>query len=160
MKILIAGEGGQGVQLIAEVLARTAYKLSKYSLYIPNFGVEQRGGVSIAFVQIDSHPIAYPKFKEADFMVLMCQRAKERVRPHLGKTTHVISLFELAQIDFPPRVHNVFVLGMLLKKIGLLSLTAVENTLDEILQKKSVKDEGIIKVNFEALKAGYNAGVV
>jgi 2-oxoglutarate ferredoxin oxidoreductase subunit gamma len=50
IKIALAGEGGQGVQSIAEILAEAANEGGKNALYIPNFGVEQRGGVSIAFV--------------------------------------------------------------------------------------------------------------
>ncbi|PIU02197.1 ketoisovalerate oxidoreductase, partial [Candidatus Shapirobacteria bacterium CG09_land_8_20_14_0_10_49_15] len=56
MKIIFAGEGGQGVQVIAEILAKAAFWDGQPSLYIPNFGVEQRGGVSLAFVVIDQTP--------------------------------------------------------------------------------------------------------
>ena len=48
-KIVLAGEGGQGVQSIAKILVEAGYEAGKQILYIPNFGVEQRGGVSIAF---------------------------------------------------------------------------------------------------------------
>ena len=51
-KIVLAGEGGQGVQSIAKILVEAGYEAGKQILYIPNFGVEQRGGVSIAFCQI------------------------------------------------------------------------------------------------------------
>ena len=42
VKIALAGEGGQGVQSIAEILAEAANEQGKQALYIPNFGVEQR----------------------------------------------------------------------------------------------------------------------
>ena len=51
-KIVLAGEGGQGVQSVAKILVEAGYEAGKQILYIPNFGVEQRGGVSIAFCQI------------------------------------------------------------------------------------------------------------
>ena len=44
-KIVLAGEGGQGVQSIAKILVEAGYEAGKEVLYIPNFGVEQRGGV-------------------------------------------------------------------------------------------------------------------
>ena len=47
-KIAAAGEGGQGVQALAETLALAAYRAGLNALYIPNFGIEQRGGVSLA----------------------------------------------------------------------------------------------------------------
>ena len=46
-KIVLAGEGGQGVQSIAKILVEAGYEAGKQVLYIPNFGVEQRGGVSV-----------------------------------------------------------------------------------------------------------------
>ena len=74
-KIAIAGEGGQGVQMIAEILAEAANQMGKNAIYIPNFGVEQRGGVSIAFVQISDGPIGAPKFVEADILIPVSPRA-------------------------------------------------------------------------------------
>ena len=56
-KIVLAGEGGQGVQSIAKILVEAGYEAGKQILYIPNFGVEQRGGVSIAFCQISDEKI-------------------------------------------------------------------------------------------------------
>lgn len=43
-KIALAGEGGQGVQSVAMILTEAAALEGKEILYIPNFGVEQRGG--------------------------------------------------------------------------------------------------------------------
>ncbi len=87
MKILIAGEGGQGVQSIAEILARAANEQNKFTTYIPNFGVEQRGGVSIAFVQIGDERLDYAKFDKADIMVAMCNRAIEPIKRYLDDDT-------------------------------------------------------------------------
>ena len=58
-KIVLAGEGGQGVQSIAKILVEAGYEANKEILYIPNFGVEQRGGVSVAFCQIGDEKIGY-----------------------------------------------------------------------------------------------------
>ena len=56
-RIVLAGEGGQGVQSIAKILVEAGYEAGKEILYIPNFGVEQRGGVSIAFCQVADEKI-------------------------------------------------------------------------------------------------------
>ena len=37
-KIVLAGEGGQGVQSIAKILVEAGYEAGKQVLYIPNFG--------------------------------------------------------------------------------------------------------------------------
>lgn len=40
-RIMLAGEGGQGVQSVALILSEAAYKAGKQVMYIPNFGVER-----------------------------------------------------------------------------------------------------------------------
>ena len=100
-KITIAGEGGQGVQSIAEILAEAANADGKNALYIPNFGVEQRGGVSIAFVQISDGEIGSPKFQKADILIPVSPRAVSRTRQYSGKGTIYIydnSLIEAGEV--------------------------------------------------------------
>jgi 2-oxoglutarate ferredoxin oxidoreductase subunit gamma len=87
VKIALAGEGGQGVQSIAEILAEAANEEGKNALYIPNFGVEQRGGVSIAYVQISDGQIGAPKFVKADILIAVSPRAVKRTQGYAGKDT-------------------------------------------------------------------------
>lgn len=87
VKVAIAGEGGQGVQSIAEILAEAANEEGKNALYIPNFGVEQRGGVSIAYVQISDGEIGFPKFQKADILIPVSPRAVKRTTMYAGKDT-------------------------------------------------------------------------
>ena len=78
IRIALAGEGGQGVQSIAEIMAEAAYENNQQALYIPNFGLEQRGGVSIAFIQFSEARIGAPKFQKADVVVALSARAVAR----------------------------------------------------------------------------------
>lgn len=89
-RIIVAGEGGQGIQVVGEILAAAAYHAGLEALYIPNFGVEQRGGASIAFVQVSDTPIGAPKFRHADIMAVLSRRAFERTRRHQGPDTVVV----------------------------------------------------------------------
>lgn len=98
-KIVTAGEGGQGVQALAETLALAAYQAGLKSLYIPNFGIEQRGGVSLAMVQISSGEIGAPKFRTADLLVALSPRALERSGQYLGPET--VILYDNSLIDAP-----------------------------------------------------------
>ena len=91
-KIALAGEGGQGVQSIAEILAEAANEMGKNALYIPNFGVEQLGGVSIAFVQISDGQIGAPKFLEADILIPLSPRAVKRTKMHAG--SHTVYIYD------------------------------------------------------------------
>ena len=77
-KIVLAGEGGQGVQSVAKILVEAGYEANKEILYIPNFGVEQRGGVSIAFCQIGDEKIGEPRFSKGDIVIMLSDRAIER----------------------------------------------------------------------------------
>lgn len=98
-KILIAGEGGQGVQSIGELLAEAAFQAGKEALYIPNFGVEQRGGVSIAFVQIADGAIGAPKFQKADLLAVLSKRSAERTKGYLRPGS--IYLYDQSALQAP-----------------------------------------------------------
>lgn len=129
MKILIAGEGGQGIQTAAQVLAKAAFKEGKKVLYIPNFGVEQRGGASIAFLVIDKKTVVYPKFEKADVLAILSERIKERVKRYQGPETKVIS-----------EENNLSVLKKILNLTQIVRKENVKNALKEKLGAK-FKDE-------------------
>ncbi len=90
VKIAIAGEGGQGVQALADILAEAANDEGKEALYIPNFGIEQRGGVSLAFVQIATEPIGSPKFRHGDIVIALSERAISRTRQYITEDTLLV----------------------------------------------------------------------
>lgn len=129
MKILIAGEGGQGIQTAAQVLAKAAFKEKQNVLYIPNFGVEQRGGASIAFLVIDKKPIVYPKFEKADILVILSERIKNRVVRYQGPETKIIK-----------EKDNVSALKKILSLTNIVKRENVKQALKEKLGSK-FKDE-------------------
>lgn len=129
MKILIAGEGGQGIQTAAQVLAQAAFEEGKSVLYIPNFGVEQRGGVSLAFVVIDSQPVVYPKFEKADILVVLSPRAMERIKTYQSPQTKLIK----------PK-DNIFALKEIIELSAIVKKQTVKQLLKEKLKGK-FKDE-------------------
>lgn len=166
MKILIAGEGGQGVQLIAEVLAKTAFSEGKKSLYIPNFGVEQRGGVSLAFITIDNYGVVYPKFEIADYLIVFCDRALERVKNYIGRGTKIIlgpavesqnlmggnqETIIIKKNWFPSRVWNILALGKLNSLANIVSFNSLKNVLFEKLLSKFKNNKNLEELNEKAL---------
>ena len=104
IKIALAGEGGQGVQAVGEIIAEAAYLSDLEAIYIPNFGVEQRGGVSIAFVQISPGKIGSPKFKQADILVVLSQRAVDRTKTFLSP--HTLYIYDSSAIK-PPEIGDL-----------------------------------------------------
>jgi 2-oxoglutarate ferredoxin oxidoreductase subunit gamma len=102
-RIVMGGEGGQGVQAIADIMALAAYEEGLEALYIPNFGIEQRGGVSLAFVQLGKEPIGSPKFKKADLIVALSNRALKRMLDYVNEDC--IVLYDSTQLA-PPQVSD------------------------------------------------------
>jgi 2-oxoglutarate ferredoxin oxidoreductase subunit gamma len=98
-KVVVAGEGGQGVQALAETLALAAYRAGLHALYIPNFGIEQRGGVSMALVQVSEKEIGAPKFRTAGLVVALSPRSLERTEQYLGPET--VILYDSSLVDAP-----------------------------------------------------------
>ena len=108
IRMVLAGEGGQGVQIIANILAESANAEGKEAIYIPNFGVEQRGGVSIAFVQIDDQRINSPKFPKADIVVALSNRAVNRTRQYVdGRTTFIYDNSLVAAAEIGAKVMGI-----------------------------------------------------
>jgi 2-oxoglutarate ferredoxin oxidoreductase subunit gamma len=138
-KILFAGEGGQGVQTIAEVLTSCAVNSALEATYIPYFGVEQRGAPSIAYVTISKENIYYPRFDEADVIIVMRERAIKDIKRFITPNTDVIfdsstipvkDIHKIATklLGFPgskyaltkfgAKAYNLLVLGVIGKHLG------------------------------------------
>jgi 2-oxoglutarate ferredoxin oxidoreductase subunit gamma len=166
IKVLIAGEGGQGIQAIAEILAKAAFNEKKYVLYIPNFGVEQRGGVSLAFVVIDKNPVVYPKFEKADILAILSGRSWERVKNYVEEKTKIIFGPAVTRKGLPkvsigfhlrgvpgrtPRVWNILVLGRVNQVGKIVSLKNLIAAMDERFSRQFEKNPELRKLDIKAL---------
>jgi len=159
LKILLAGEGGQGVQAMAQILQNAAYQTGLKTMYIPNYGVEQRGGVSLAYLQISTLPIPYPKFKTADILVLMCERAIFRVKPYQDSQTQIINgVFFLntpMEHNLSPKTHNMLILGILSTLLPI-DPEIIRQAMKQRFQKAS---DLILKQNEQAFLLGRGLGL-
>ena len=174
-RILIAGEGGQGVQAMAHVLARAAFDAGLHVAYMPNYGVEQRGGVSLAFIQLGTGIIGFPKFSRADIIVNMRSRAIERINEYIGDDTlyiydsDLINGTELAHVaaeklavpatskassKLTPKVFNMILLGALVSELDVLSVNALEAALEAQLGYKYAKQPQLRNLNKKAVEIG------
>ena len=174
LRILLAGEGGQGVQTIAEVLADAFALEGKEVSYIPSFGVEQRGTPSVAYLIIGNKEIRYPKFELADYLIILQKRAINTVKrySHIGakiifdsstiaasdlpdtKTADFgIPATQIAAEEYYPKAFNLIVLGKLAKVFGL-DPDKVWQLLFEQLKSK-FKTKEIEKQAEAAFRAGY-----
>ena len=172
IKILIAGEGGQGVQTISKILTETAYHKNLEISFVPNYGVEQRGGVSLGYIKFGKDQINYPKFIIADIAVFLSERSVTRSEDYVNKNSIIIynkdfvktapkgakgyAFDSLANEIGSNRVMNMLVLGVIAKHIkNILSLDDIKKEVNKKLVHKYKKNPELKKMNIEALEAGY-----
>lgn len=173
-RIVLAGEGGQGVQSVAKILVEAGYEAEKKVLYIPNFGVEQRGGVSIAFCQISDEEIGEPRFSKADIVVMLSDRAIERCSVYVDENTTVIydtsvchtkpnvkakeviglPANQIANDELSARVFNIIVLGVILKATEVVDIDYAKKAMEKALGKKFDAKPQLRELNFKAMERG------
>lgn len=176
VKIALAGEGGQGVQSVAEIIAEAAYNEKKQTIYIPNFGLEQRGGVSIAFIQVSDTRIGAPKFNKADVVLALSERAIARTAAYSDENTlfvydssfkinpdempkkvkRIISLpaIDTANRELHPRVFNIIIMGAVIGLTNVVSFETAKQSLEHKLGYKFESNPELRTLNFKALEIG------
>ncbi len=173
-KIVLAGEGGQGVQSIAKILVEAAYAADKKVLYIPNFGVEQRGGVSIAFCQVSDTDIGEPRFSKGDIVMMLSDRAIDRCKCYVDEKTTVvydtsvctkkpemkakniigIPANKIANDELSSRVFNMIVMGAIIKATNVIDVKYVKDAMEHALGKKFAVKPELRELNYKAIERG------
>lgn len=175
-KIVLAGEGGQGVQSVAEMMAEAANEEGREALYIPNFGVEQRGGVSVAYLQISDEAIGAPKFQTGDIVIALSDRAIQRTRKYAGaQTTYVydasieideehlpgnaekilaIPALDVAKNELHPRVFNVIIMGAVVEATKVVPVDKVKIAIEKRLGYKFEQNPKLREMNYQAIDRG------
>lgn len=175
-RIVLGGEGGQGVQTVAEILAEAGFRSGLQALYIPNFGVEQRGGVSLAFVQVGEETIAAPKFQKAQVVVALSDRAIRRTADYVTKDTIFVyeataarssadlpreaakilpvPAVQLATEHLHPRVFNIIILGVVVGVVDVFQEEALREALEERLGYRFISQPALRELNYRALNEG------
>ena len=175
VKIALGGEGGQGVQSVAKILVEAAYKEDKHVIYIPNFGIEQRGGVSIAFSQISDEPIGEAKFAKGDIIIMLSDRAIDRCAQYVDpeksvviydsslclkkpefKAKEIIAIpaHQMAIEKLNTRVFNIIILGVIVKATGVVKVETCKAAIEQALGKKFDAKPELRELNHKALEAG------
>ncbi|AGK99701.1 2-oxoacid:acceptor oxidoreductase family protein [Desulfoscipio gibsoniae] len=176
VKIILAGEGGQGVQSVAEIIAEAANEEGREALYIPNFGVEQRGGVSVAYLQIGDEAIGAPKFQIGDIVIALSDRAVRRTKQYAGPETIFvydsgiedieddlpknakkvlgIPAIEVSKKELHPRVFNIIIMGAVLKATEVVAVEDAKAAVEKKLGYKFEKNPKLREMNFRAIERG------
>jgi 2-oxoglutarate ferredoxin oxidoreductase subunit gamma len=177
IKIALGGEGGQGVQSVAKILVEAANLENRHVIYIPNFGIEQRGGVSIAFSQISDEPIGEAKFAKGDIIMMLSDRAIDRCAQYVDpeksiviydtsvctktpqfKAKEIIGIpaNQIALEQLSPRVFNIVLLGVILKATNVVKLETCKQAIEMNLGKKFEGKPELRELNYKALEVGMN----
>lgn len=157
IKILLSGDGGQGIQLISDLLAQAAFQNNFFISQIPNYGLEQRGGVSLSYLIISDKEIAYPRFTKPDILLVMSEQARERTKQfQIADCRLQINDFEEKFKDQKiDRVsYNVFFLGLLAKMLEEKNILKKDEVFG-LLEKKLGS-----KQNWEENKRAFEIGFV
>lgn len=176
IRIALAGEGGQGVQSVAEIIAEAAYNEKKQTIYIPNFGLEQRGGVSIAFIQVSDTRIGAPKFNKADVVLALSERAIARTAAYSDENTlfvydssfkidpdelpqqvkRIIALpaIDTANNELHPRVFNIIIMGAVIGLTNVVGFDSAKEALENKLGHKFESNPELRTLNYKALEIG------
>jgi len=176
-RIIIAGEGGQGVQSIAKIVAYAAFLQGKKAVYVPYFSTEKRGGVTEAWAQVGDEAPSYPKFAKADLWVALSQRAVDRIYGYLKDDTEIVvnsflvkDISRIAgwnprQIDAgriakeelkKPRVFNMIMMGAMVKSIPGLDKERFLQGIEKQFKSKYEKDPALKALNEKAFEIGYS----
>ena len=173
IKTIFAGFGGQGVLSMGLSLTQAAMLEGKSVTYLPSYGAEVRGGTANCTVAISDEEIASPVASSPELVVAMNQPSVVRFQNQIqsgGVLFINSSLVEtevkrgdinivkvpasgIAEKLGSPKSANMVMLGALIKKSNLVSLSSIIAGLSDTLKGK----QKLVAINEKALNAGYEA---
>ena len=172
IKTVFAGFGGQGVLSMGLNLAQAAMLEGKYVTYLPAYGAEVRGGTANCTVSVSDEEIDSPVASSPTFIVALNQPSMVRFQNTIQSGG--IMFLNSTLISVPPsrgdievvsipanamaeklgniKSANMVILGAFIKKSNLVNLQSLIDGL--IVAMKG--NQKLIKINQDALNAGYN----
>jgi 2-oxoglutarate ferredoxin oxidoreductase subunit gamma len=173
-EIRVAGFGGQGVILAAQILGKAAaLHAGLHATMTQNFGPEARGGACSTQLVISPEPVLYPYVTQADILVAMSQEAFTKFLPELrpgglllierdlvriethlpeGTRMYGVPATRIAEKLGKRVVQNIVMLGFFAAVAKVIPLDAVERAvLDSV-------PAAMADLNRQALTAGFEMG--
>jgi Pyruvate/2-oxoacid:ferredoxin oxidoreductase gamma subunit len=149
-KVVVSGEGGQGVRVISHTLATLLTNLGYEVSLLYDYDSAVRGAMSVAYLIFDKEPIANPVVQEADILLKLSAKAEglraERTVCQTGLCTDEEIPFGKLGVDkFGEEIFgSMIALGRL---IALVGVEVSEEELSKVLPLK-YKEENISAVQF------------
>jgi 2-oxoglutarate ferredoxin oxidoreductase subunit gamma len=174
-ELRIAGFGGQGVIMCANVIGRAASIIENgYATMCQNFGPEARGGACSAQLILSPTPVLYPYVTKPEIMVLMSQEAYAKFAKDIRPGGTLIVEQDLVRVQ-ELNVENVKVFAIpatrIAEELGKRMISNVVMTgffgaITGLLQReslrRSVEDSvppAFAELNRKAFDAGYEYGL-
>jgi 2-oxoglutarate ferredoxin oxidoreductase subunit gamma len=170
-EVRIAGFGGQGVMLAANIIGRAAsIHGGGYATMTQNYGPEARGGASSGQLVLSDQPILYPYTTAPDILVVLSHEAATRFIPEMSPTGMLLVEQDLVRVpDLPSGVRiysipatriaeelgkkiimNVIVVGYFAAKTNLLPKEAFIRAIEDSVPATHRE------LNLRAFEAGYS----
>ena len=149
-KVIISGEGGQGVRVISHTLATLLVNLGYQTTLLYDYDSAVRGAMSVAYLAFDKEYIDNPVIQDADILLELSNKAggfqaKKTVCQTGLCTDEEIPFSELGIEKFGKEIFgNMIALGRL---ISLVGIDIPDEKLAEVLPLK-YREENINAVHF------------
>jgi Pyruvate/2-oxoacid:ferredoxin oxidoreductase gamma subunit len=149
-KVIISGEGGQGVRVISHTLATLLANLGYEVSLLYDYDSAVRGAMSVAYLTFGKEPIANPVVEEADLLLKISDkgdgfRAEKTVCETGLCTDEEIPFGKLGVEKFGQEIFgNMIALGRLMALVGV---EVSDEKLAEVLPLK-YREENISAVHF------------
>ncbi|MEW5873034.1 MAG: 2-oxoacid:acceptor oxidoreductase family protein [Chloroflexota bacterium] len=170
-EIMLAGFGGQGILFAGQLLAYAAMDAGKEVTWIPSYGPEMRGGTANCTVIIADEEIGSATVRNPKAALLFNLPSLDKYEPlvvpngvliaNASLINRGITRTDLAGVLIPAneiaeqigekRLTNMVMLGAMLQKLPVLSLEALEKTLEAHLPERHRR---LLPMNFQALRQG------
>ena len=170
IRILLAGQGGQGVLSAGRFLAESGLHEGKEVSYLPAYGPEMRGGTANCSVIISDEEIASPLCNEPDVLIALNAPSFHKFAPRVKSGGIIIVNGSISDsfagrddvrvYDVPAndlaieagdvRSANMIALGVLVEETGLVRKHSIVNC----LQEKFAAKPHVLDCNRSAFEAG------
>lgn len=171
IRILLAGQGGQGVLSAGRFLAESGLHEGKEVSYLPAYGPEMRGGTANCTVIISDERIGSPLVEHPSEVVVMNRAALAKFGPLVQPggivfvnssivpdkverddvKAYYIPCDDIAREIGNSKVSNMVMLGAYVAATKVLKVETIENMIHEMFTGRKAK---LVPLNMEALKRG------
>lgn len=169
-RIIVAGAGGQGILLLGKIIAMAAMREGKFTVWLPSYGPEVRGGTAHCMTTISDAEIGSPFIERADALIIMNALSLARFQDRIQEKGLLIvnsSLAALhkkinAEVVSRPftdtalslgniQIANIVALGCFLATKKILDPKTVIGVIEDIAPPDK---RGLVEINKKALYAG------